>query len=78
LIIGLIDLLGLWIVLIICDCFLFYGVGITNPADDLLVLVLELLDAMFELLEFFGKIYFLLVFVKIYHLFYLFLGDYLL
>jgi len=78
LVIGLIDLLGLWIVLIICDCFLFYCVGITYSADDLLVLVLELLYAMFELLEFFGKIYFLLFFVKIYHLFYLFLGDYLL
>ncbi len=77
LIIGLIDLLWLRIVLVICDCFLFYCVGITDSADDLLVLVLELLDAMFELLEFFGKVNFLLVLVEVYHLFYLFLGDYL-
>lgn len=77
LIIGLIDLLWLRIVLIICDCFLFNRVGIADSADDLLVLVLELLDAMFELLEFFGKVNFLLVLVEVYHLFYLFLGDYL-
>ena len=71
----LIDLLGLWIVLVICYCFLFYCVGVSDSADDLFVFVLELLNAMFELLELFGEIYFLLVFVKVYHLFYLFLGD---
>jgi hypothetical protein len=36
------------------DGFLLYGIGIPNATDDLFVFVLELLDALFELLEFFG------------------------
>jgi hypothetical protein len=36
--------------------FLFDGVGITDAADYLFVLVLKLLDALLELLELLGKI----------------------
>ncbi len=60
LIIALIDLLRLSIVLIIGDCLLFDGIGISDSTDDLFILVLELLDAMLELLEFFGEVHLLL------------------